>query len=102
MASRTGAPTHDVSARVTWAVGSEGKPVQRPNAEARRDSMFSTCLLCHGSPLVEAAFDRIDETFEAGIPSRSPPPTAPYLRSPAAWPHLSPSDRAELAKMQGR
>jgi len=102
MASRTGAPTHDVSARVTWTVGPDGKPVQRPNSDARRDSMYATCLLCHGSPLVEAAFDRIDQTFEAGVPSDAPPPTAPYLRSPAAWPHLSPSDRAELVKMQKR
>ena len=101
MASRTGAPTHDVSARVSWAMV-DGKLAQRPDADARRDSMTSTCLLCHGGPLVEAAFDRIDDTFNAGVPSVSPPPTAPYLKSPAAWPHLSPADRYELAKMQGR
>ena len=101
MASRTGAPTHDVSARVSWAM-INGKLAQRPDADARRDSMTSTCLLCHGGPLVEAAFDRIDDTFNAGVPSASPPPTAPYLKSPAAWPHLSPADRYELAKMQGR
>jgi hypothetical protein len=102
MASRTGAPTHDVSARVTWMRSPEGKWVQRANAEARRDAMFATCLLCHASPLVDAAFARIDETFEAGMPAGNPPATAPYLKAPPAWPHLSPTDREELAKLQGR
>ena len=92
---------HDVSARVTWVVTAGSKPTQRKDAEARRDGMFDRCLPCHGNGFLEAAFDRIDGTFAATMPAQAPAGAPPYLLKPAAWPHLSPVDAAQLRQLTG-
>ena len=103
MAGKAGSKSglHDVSARVTWVVTAGSKPTQRKDAEARRDGMFDRCLLCHGNGFLEATFDRIDGTFAATMPAQAPAGAPPYLLKPAAWPHLSPVDAAQLRQLTG-
>lgn len=89
--------THDVSLRVTWELGTEGRFKQRPNADARRDAMYDACERCHSTTFLDPAFKRIDGTFEkASEIVESHRGQLFGLRG--SWPHLSVVDRTLLER----
>jgi hypothetical protein len=60
--------THDLSSRVTWKKGADGKFAQVEDAAAHRDAMADACSKCHGNTFVDDALLKVDLGFKEGHP----------------------------------